>query len=202
MLKLLKTSLNYVPQYGFTESAIKTAALHLGYPQTAHKIIENGSIDLINHFLDSSKDEMTRNFTLQDTSSLKTTAKIKLLCMIRLNLLKPYSSHWQQALTLIATSPSTLSKLPTLADEMWYLAGDTSTDLNWYSKRALLASVYASTELFMTVDKSLNYSDTERFLDDRLKDVGTLGRTFNSTVQLVEFGLWNVKGIFNSKFSK
>jgi len=36
-----------------------------------------------------------------------------------------------------------------MVDEMWYWAGDRSTDLNWYSKRAMLSSIYISTGNYM-----------------------------------------------------
>lgn len=36
--------------------------------------------------------------------------------------------------------PSTLGRLGAAADELWYRAGDVSTDLHWYSRRALLVS--------------------------------------------------------------
>ena len=47
-----------------------------------------------------------------------------------------------------ALPPNIASSLETLAlmvDDMWYMAGDKSTDINWYTKRALLASLYTST---------------------------------------------------------
>lgn len=42
-----------------------------------------------------------------------------------------------------------LRQLALLVDDMWHAAGDSSTDLNWYTRRALLAGVYTSTELYM-----------------------------------------------------
>ena len=38
-----------------------------------------------------------------------------------------------------------MAELARLADEMWFLAGDTSVDFSWYTKRATLSGVYAST---------------------------------------------------------
>lgn len=37
-----------------------------------------------------------------------------------------------------------LAELGRLSDEMWFLAGDTSLDSSWYTKRARLAAIYAS----------------------------------------------------------
>ena len=39
-------------------------------------------------------------------------------------------------------------------DAMWYAAGDTSTDFNFYTKRATLAGVYSSTLLYWLNDRS------------------------------------------------
>lgn len=62
-----------------------------------------------------------------------------------------------------------------LADDIWHACGDTSTDYNWYTKRGLLAAVYAATELYMLTDYSPGYADTWRSLDRRLADVKRLG---------------------------
>ena len=59
---------------------------------------------------------------------------------------------------------------------MWYAAGDTSADFNWYTKRALLAGVYTATEAFMLTDYSPGYADTWEALDRRLQDVAALGK--------------------------
>ena len=53
-----------------------------------------------------------------------------------------------QAMAVKALPPNIPSVLETLAlmvDDIWYMAGDKSTDINWYTKRALLASLYTST---------------------------------------------------------
>ena len=64
-----------------------------------------------------------------------------------------------------------------LVDDIWHACGDTATDYNWYTKRGLLAGVYAATELFMITDYSPGYADTWKSLDRRLEDVKRLGST-------------------------
>jgi hypothetical protein len=62
-----------------------------------------------------------------------------------------------QALVLLAqprNSPAALRLLAELLDTIWYAAGDTATDSSWYSKRAALALVYSTTELYMLTDYS------------------------------------------------
>jgi len=57
------------------------------------------------------------------------------------------------------------------ADTMWRLAGDTTTDFNHYSKRAILASLYTATLLVWLDDVSDGQADTIAFLDRRLGEV-------------------------------
>lgn len=57
------------------------------------------------------------------------------------------------------------------ADVIWDGLGDTSQDVNWYSKRATLSAVYGATVLFWLGDDSDNIHDTRRFLDRRLDGV-------------------------------
>ena len=80
-----------------------------------------------------------------------------------------------------------VKELAKLSDEIWYLASDTDVTVSWYSKRASLAAIYASTELFMTRDKSENYRDTGDFLDRRLEDVMTAGKAVGSVGEYAGF---------------
>jgi ubiquinone biosynthesis protein COQ9 len=43
---------------------------------------------------------------------------------------------------------SSMKELAMLTDEMWFLAGDRSVDFSWYTKRATLSTVYASTGIY------------------------------------------------------
>ena len=57
------------------------------------------------------------------------------------------------------------------ADIMWRLAGDTATDYNHYSKRAILGAVYASTMAVFLNDESDGFADTRAFLARRIDQV-------------------------------
>lgn len=57
------------------------------------------------------------------------------------------------------------------AGAVWTALGDTSRDFNWYSKRASLSAVYASTVLFWLGDLSEGCADTWAFLDRRIENV-------------------------------
>lgn len=40
---------------------------------------------------------------------------------------------------------TSIAELARLSDEVWFLAGDTSVDASWYTKRASLSMIYSST---------------------------------------------------------
>ncbi len=83
--------------------------------------------------------------------------------------------------------PAAISELFSLSDEIWFLAGDTSVDSSWYTKRASLSAIYAATDLFMTTDKSPEYAETEEFLERRFQDSQTLGSALGSVGEWVGF---------------
>jgi ubiquinone biosynthesis protein COQ9 len=57
------------------------------------------------------------------------------------------------------------------ADAIWTALGDTSDDMNWYSKRASLSAVYGATVLFWLGDDSTGHQATWDFLDRRIEGV-------------------------------
>jgi ubiquinone biosynthesis protein COQ9 len=62
------------------------------------------------------------------------------------------------------------------ADAMWRQAGDTATDHNHYTKRAILAGIYAATLAVFVDDRSEGKAETLAFLDRRLAGVGRFER--------------------------
>jgi ubiquinone biosynthesis protein COQ9 len=56
-------------------------------------------------------------------------------------------------------------------DAIWYAAGDTATDFNFYTKRGLLAAVYSSTLVYWLGDRSKGAVDSWAFLERRIAEV-------------------------------
>ena len=57
------------------------------------------------------------------------------------------------------------------ADTIWRALGDTSRDINWYSKRATLAGVYSSALLYWLGDETPGASATREFVGRRIDNV-------------------------------
>lgn len=76
-------------------------------------------------------------------------ARLRTGVRLRLIHTQPFIRTWAQAMAIGALPsnlPHTLTSLSIMVDELWHLAGDRTTDVqSWYTNRALLLSVYAST---------------------------------------------------------
>lgn len=84
-------------------------------------------------------------------------------------------------------APPSIAELGKLSDEIWFLAGDTSVDTSWYTKRASLAAIYAAAEVYQTQDSSAGFAETERFVDARLGDLRGFEETVGSVSAWVGF---------------
>ncbi|RYP32685.1 hypothetical protein DL767_005087 [Monosporascus sp. MG133] len=107
-----------------------------------------------------------------------------------------------QALAVMA-QPSrvaaSLHELALLADEIWHLSGDAAVDPSWYTKRGALSTVYASSELFMTNDRSPGYGETRAFLRRRLEETGTVGAALGGAAQWIGFTASAALNVLRSK---
>jgi len=101
-------------------------------------------------------------------------------------------------MSLLGNIPASLKELHSLSDEIWYLAGDTAVDFSWYTKRASLATVYASSEMFMTTDTSKDFAATQEFLDRRLKAAQDVGGSVGGFSQYVGFWAGNSVNVARS----
>lgn len=57
------------------------------------------------------------------------------------------------------------------ADTIWNGLGDSSDDVNWWTKRATLSSVWGAVVLYWLGDHSEGRADTRAFIDRRIADV-------------------------------
>jgi ubiquinone biosynthesis protein COQ9 len=187
---ILSSALKRVPEHGFTPKALTLGAQDAGYLEVSVQLFPRGVYDLINYHLVTQRLALKNNVQFDPNTKLGLGRKIKILTMERLKANKDIIHCWQGALghmSLLGNIPASLEELNALTDEIWYLAGDTSVDFSWYSKRASLAGVYASSEMFMTTDKSADFVATSEFLDRRLEDVQKVGATIRGFGQYASF---------------
>uniref|UniRef100_A0A6B2LDG8 Ubiquinone biosynthesis protein n=1 Tax=Arcella intermedia TaxID=1963864 RepID=A0A6B2LDG8_9EUKA len=188
--EILDNALRNVHTLGWTYEALALGASQAGLPPTAHGIITNGPIDLVHYFIDQCNIKFLSD--LPELNKIPLKSRIETLIRLRLSLYVPYISRWSEALGLLAQPqnlPTSVPKLAKLIDEIWYQAGDDTTDHNWYIKRAVLTGIYTSTELYMLTDLSENHASTWEFLHRRIEDMIVLSEYQSS----LEGSLLNLK---------
>lgn len=177
---ILSAALRRVPEHGFTQQALTLGAKDVGYLDVSVQLFPRGVFDLILYHLITQRLALKSNVQFPEDVKLGIGRKVKTLAMTRLRANKDIIHQWQGALgymSLLGNIPASLKELNALSDEIWYLSGDTTVNFSWYTKRASLSAIYASSEMYMTTDTSKDFALTEEFLDRRLEDTQKVGGT-------------------------
>ncbi|KAK9909165.1 hypothetical protein WJX75_008087 [Coccomyxa subellipsoidea] len=178
--RLLKAALKHVKSKGWSVAALQSGAEDLQMSKSISGIVQNGAAGLIEYFVDDCNQRLEAGLDSrqEELAGMRVPERVRMAVRMRLEMLIPYIDTWPQALGVQAHPAhvaTAVRQRAELADDIWHACGDTSTDYNWYTKRGLLAAVYAATELYMLTDYSPGYADTWRSLDRRLADVKRLG---------------------------
>ncbi|XP_071973011.1 ubiquinone biosynthesis protein COQ9, mitochondrial [Engystomops pustulosus] len=203
--RILSAALTFVPEYGWSSEAIAEGAKSLDLSAAAAGMFENGGSELVLHFVAL----CNRNFTelLEQEHKLvqlgsaekKPTAQfLRDAVEARLRMYIPYVGQWPQAMGILLLPhniPSSLKLLTDMVDDIWHYANDQSTDVSWYTRRAVLAGIYNTTELVMMQDKSPDYEDTWTFLHSRISEAMTMG---DSVKQVAATGEAVIQGLMGA----
>lgn len=161
---------------GWGDVAIDTAALQLGVaPAAARLAFPRGAVDMIAAWVERIDADAALTLPPAALARLGVTERIRRLVHFRIEAVAGREEALRRALAILAM-PSNLARAARLgwssSDVMWRLAGDTATDFNHYTKRAILSSVVAATLAVLIDDHSPGKAETRAVLDRRLKDVG------------------------------
>uniref|UniRef100_A0A3P9N496 Ubiquinone biosynthesis protein n=1 Tax=Poecilia reticulata TaxID=8081 RepID=A0A3P9N496_POERE len=200
--RILTAALEFVPLHGWSMEAISAGAEAVGLSSASTGMFTNGAGDLVLHFISQCNSKLTEilaeqhnEVQLGQAEPKKTADFLRDAVETRLRMYIPYMESWPQAMSILLLPhniPDSLKHLSTMVDDIWYYAGDRSTDMNWYTKRAVLTGLYNATELVMLQDSSPDFHDTWTFLDNRIQDVTNMAVTakqMQSTGQAVAQGL-------------
>lgn len=166
---LVHAAMNHVPAHGWTAAAIAAGAADVGLPPSAAGLLPGGGAELLTRFLRSVNARVAEQ--MRDGGPLAAVAgrpvdRVHAAVMGRLALLAPVKGRWGEALALGGRPDAvggTVRATAEFVDEVWAYAGDVSTDFSWYTKRAGLATLYHTIELYWLTDTSADASATSAF---------------------------------------
>ncbi|OSQ51450.1 COQ9 family protein [Marivita geojedonensis] len=172
--ELLDAALMHVPFDGWSDAAFQAAIADVGVaPALAKGLNPRGAIDLAAAFHRRGDDAMVAALNAQDMSGMRFRDKVALAVRLRLEAADDKEAV-RRGVTLFALPMHAAEGAKLIwgtADRIWNTLGDTSRDINWYTKRATLSGVYSSTVLYWLGDDSLGHQATLAFLDRRIDDV-------------------------------
>jgi ubiquinone biosynthesis protein COQ9 len=160
---------------GWSDAALVGASEAAGVdPALARLAFSGGATAMIEAWAASVDAKMEAAFDREVLAQMPIRERIRALVWFRLETVMGLEEALRRALAIQAM-PQNIVRTAKLgwasADAMWRLAGDTATDYNHYTKRAILAGVYGATLAAFVDDSSEGKADTRAFLDRRIEGV-------------------------------
>lgn len=174
-LALLEATLSHAAFDGWSQKAFEAGAKDAGIPaDRALNAFPGGMAELLAFYHEVEDREMLEAMARANVAEMRVRDRVAFAIKARLQRNLRHREAIKSACSFLAMPHNAglaLRLLYRTVDAMWYGAGDTATDFNFYTKRALLAGVYSSTVLYWLNDKSVVAADTWAFLGRRIDEV-------------------------------
>ena len=161
---------------GWSNEALDMAADQFGADRDVARLAfkDDGAMGMICAWIETIDRQMAIDLPAEKLAEMKIRERIRSLIQYRLDAVAGLEESLRRALAIMAMPQNAARALRTgwsSADVMWRLAGDTATDYNHYTKRAILASIYGATLAIFVDDESEGKAETRAFLGRRLDGV-------------------------------
>ncbi len=171
---LLKAAATHVPFDGWTQTSFDAATRDAGVaPGVARAVFPRGAVDLALAFHAAGDAAMLARLAEADLGQMRFRDRIAAAVRFRLEAVEDREMV-RRGMALFALPQHATDGARAIwqtCDHIWTALGDTSDDINWYTKRATLSGVYGSTVLYWLGDDSEGHTATWEFLDRRIDDV-------------------------------
>jgi len=172
---VLDAALKRAPDEGFTDAMLAVAGKDAGAAaEMLVHLFPQGPASLVEFFSEQSDAAMERAFAEKNLAEMKVRERIGAAVLARIDAIRPHKEAARRAASFLlipAHAALGMKLLYQTVDAMWRGAGDTSTDFNFYTKRAILSAVYSATLMRWFNDPSEDESATHEFLAARIENV-------------------------------
>jgi len=172
---ILDAALKIAPFEGWTDLTLKRAVRDAELAEGSERLyFETGISSVLDYWaarLDAKTEHAIREM---DLASLKIRERVTQGVLVRLEVIGRHEEAARRAssrLVLPDLAATGVRQLWSAADTIWRAIGDTSTDANYYSKRAILSSVIGATLPIWLSDQSDGKAKARAFLDARIENV-------------------------------
>ena len=173
--KVLAAALPHVAFDGWSAETLRVAVADSAVDAgLAAQAFPRGALDLALAFHRAGDADMLSALRKADLNGMRFRDRIAFAVRLRLEQVADEKEAVRRAAAFFALPVNAAEGAAAVwktADLIWTALGDTSDDLNWYSKRATLSAVYSATVLYWLGDDSDGHQATWEFLDRRIDDV-------------------------------
>lgn len=171
---LLQAALGHVPFDGWSPITFEAAIADSGIDSTVAKsVCPRGSVDLAILYHKRGDEMMLASLAQADLEGMKFRDRVATAVRFRMEAVedKEVVRRGTALFSLPMYAADGAKAIWGTADAIWNALGDTSEDVNWYTKRATLSGVYSATVLYWLGDTSEDHAETWAFLDRRIENV-------------------------------
>ena len=175
-LKILKFAKIIVAEDGLTSKTLKNISKK--YDLDIHEInllFPDGKNDLLQFALEQLNIDLENYCKKLDLIRLPVHKRIRKILLSKIYIMDKEKKFYKKIflnLLIPKKNFSLPSKLYKSIDQIWFIAGDTSVDFNFYTKRLILAGIYSRIILFFFNNN--NQKLLEDLLDSNLKRVSKI----------------------------
>lgn len=192
--RILEAAPFHVAFDGWSDAALHAAARDANVSESdAKALFPRGPIDLAMAFHFAGDAELKSRLSAMDLAEMRYSARVGHAVCERIMIAAPHREAVRRGVAFFALPFNAASGAKCIwntADTIWTALGDTSDDVNWYSKRAILSGVYSSSILFWLGDTSDDFEATRAFVDRRIGDVMNFEKFKGSVRKTPFFGLF------------
>ncbi len=170
-LKILQLIKKIVSSDGWSENITKKLVNKNINSEELLYYFPNGYKDMLKFSLDEINHSLIKKISKVNIINLPLSKRIKKILINRMQILNQDKMFFKKTFyhLLLPKNTKILKKsLYKSVDAMWYLAGDNSTDFNFYTKRITLAGIYINA-IFIFFNK--NIDEAEINIDKNLKRI-------------------------------
>jgi ubiquinone biosynthesis protein COQ9 len=198
---ILDAALLHVPFDGWGRDALVAGAADIGLDAAkVDEFFPNGAVDAILMHSALADTAMVEAFAALENRSEKVHLMIRTLVLLRLEQASLHKEAIRRGLAVLAVpanTPASAKALYRTVDSMWRAAGQRDTDFSFYTKRATLAGIYSATLLAWLADNSGSMTETETFLDRRLRDISRIPKMTAPAKAAMSAGKRVAMGLFS-----
>lgn len=175
-LELLKVAKIVVAESGFKNETLKNISNNIKLDLNETDLIfPEGNDDLIKFALEQLNKDLEEYCKKLDLIRLPLHKRIRKILLAKILLMNKEKKFYRKIFLNILIPKKKFSipyQLYKSIDQIWFIAGDTSTDFNFYTKRLILAVIYSRIVLFFFNNDDQN--TLEKILDTNLKRVAKI----------------------------